>query len=143
MKKNLLKIMALTIVCVLAVTALAACGAKKADDNKLVMATNAAFPPYEYYENEKIVGIDAEIAAAIAEKLGMELEIQDTEFGSIITGVQSGKYDMGMAGMTVTDERKLSVNFSDTQDVEKVILYVWEMDDTKLIPIYNVPIIID
>ncbi len=114
MKKNLLKIMALTIVCVLAVTALAACGGKKAEDNKLIMATNAAFPPYEYYENEKIVGIDADIAAAIAEKLEMELEIQDTEFGSIITGVQSGKYDMGMAGMTVTEERKLSVNFSDT-----------------------------
>ncbi len=79
---------------------------------KLVMATNAAFPPYEYVEGGKIVGIDAEIAAKIAEKLGMELEIIDTEFGSIIGGVQSGKYDIGMAGMTVTDERKESVNFT-------------------------------
>jgi len=110
---------------------LAACGAKKADDNKLVMATNAAFPPYEYYENEKIVGIDAEIAAAIAEKLGMELEIQDTEFGSIITGVQSGKYDMGMAGMTVTDERKLSVNFSDTYATGIQSVIVKEGSDIK------------
>ncbi len=76
------------------------------------MATNAAFPPYEYKEGDKIVGIDAEIAAAIAEELGMELEIIDTEFGSIIGGVQSGKYDIGVAGMTVTDERLESVNFS-------------------------------
>lgn len=79
---------------------------------ELVMATNAAFPPYEYYENDKIVGIDAEIAAAIADQLDMKLVISDMEFGSIIAAVQSGKVDMGMAGMTVTDERKESVNFT-------------------------------
>ena len=56
------------------------------------MATNAAFPPYEYYEGGKIVGIDAEMAAAIADILGMKLVIEDTEFGSIVGGVQSGKY---------------------------------------------------
>ncbi|NLA86646.1 MAG: transporter substrate-binding domain-containing protein [Clostridiales bacterium] len=78
------------------------------------MATNAAFPPYEFYENEKIVGIDAEVAAAIADKLGMKLVIEDMEFGSIITAVTSGKVDMGMAGMTVSDERKQSVDFSAT-----------------------------
>ncbi len=89
---------------------MAACGEK--DDNKLTMATNATFPPYEFYENEEIVGIDAEIAAKIAEKIGMELEIVDTEFGSIIAGVQTGKYDMGVAGMTVTEERLQSVNFT-------------------------------
>lgn len=114
MKKNFLKVMALSAAAVLAVSALAACGGKDTDGDKLVMATNATFPPYEFYEGETIVGIDAEIAAAIAEKLGMELEIQDTEFGSIIAGVQTGKYDIGMAGLTVTDERKLSVNFTDT-----------------------------
>lgn len=81
---------------------------------ELVMATNAYFPPYEFYEGGKIVGIDAEVAAAIADYLGMKLVIEDTEFGSIIGGVQSGKYDMGMAGMTVTDERLESINFSDT-----------------------------
>ena len=84
------------------------------DDDVLVMATNAAFPPYEYVEGGKFVGIDVEIAQAIADKLGMELQIEDVEFGSIIGGVVEGKYDMGMAGMTVTDERKQSVNFSDT-----------------------------
>ena len=82
------------------------------DKPKLTMATNAYFPPYEYYEGDNIIGIDAEVAKAIADKLGMELEIVDIEFDSIITGVQTGKYDMGMAGMTVTDERKESVDFS-------------------------------
>ena len=81
---------------------------------ELHMATNAQFPPYEYYENEKIVGIDAEMAAAIADKLDMKLVIDDMEFDSIITAVQSGKADMGMAGMTVTEDRLESINFSDS-----------------------------
>ena len=76
-----------------------------AEAGKLIMATNATFPPYEYKEGETIVGIDAEVAKLIADKLGLELEIADVEFDSIIPGVQTGKYDMGMAGMTVTDER--------------------------------------
>lgn len=83
-------------------------------DGVLTMATNAYFPPYEYYEGTEIVGIDAEIAQAIADKLGLELKIEDMEFDSIITSIQTGKADMGLAGMTVTDERKQSVNFSDT-----------------------------
>ena len=78
------------------------------------MATNAEFPPYEYKEGDKVVGIDAEVAQAIADKLGMKLEIVDTKFDAIIPGVQSGKYDMGMAGMTVTPEREQSVAFSDS-----------------------------
>ena len=81
---------------------------------ELHMATNAQFPPYEYYENEVIVGIDAEMAAAIADKLDMKLVIDDMEFDAIITAVQSGKSDMGMAGMTVTEERLQNINFSDT-----------------------------
>jgi polar amino acid transport system substrate-binding protein len=78
------------------------------------MATNATFPPYEYYDGDDIAGIDAEIAAAIADKLGLELKIEDMEFDSIITAVQNGKADIGLAGMTVTDERKQNVNFSET-----------------------------
>lgn len=91
---------------------------------ELRMATNAAFPPYEYYESDKIVGIDAEVAAAIADKLGMKLIIEDMEFGSIITAVTSGKVDMGMAGMTVTDERKQSVDFTTTyaKGIQSVIV---------------------
>ncbi|MGI5971800.1 MAG: transporter substrate-binding domain-containing protein [Oscillospiraceae bacterium] len=78
----------------------------------LVMGTNAQFPPYEYYEGGKIVGIDADIAQAICDKLGYELKIEDMEFDSIIPSVKSGKIDFGMAGMTVTDERLVEVDFS-------------------------------
>ena len=81
---------------------------------ELIMATNANFPPYEYYENDQVVGIDAEMAAVIADYLDMKLTIVDTEFGSIIGGVQTGKYDMGMAGMTITEDRLESVNFTDS-----------------------------
>ncbi len=78
----------------------------------LIMATNAEFPPYEYYENGAITGIDADIAAAIADKLGMELQIQDMAFDSILVAVQSGQADMGMAGMTVTEERLVNADFT-------------------------------
>ncbi len=78
----------------------------------LKMGTNASFPPYEFYEGDQVVGIDAEIAGAVAEKLGLELEIVDMDFGAIIAAVTSGKIDMGMAGMTVTEERLQSVDFS-------------------------------
>ena len=93
---------------------LAGCGSSSGDDNTLVMATNATFPPYEYVEGDEIVGIDPEIAAAIADELGMELQIEDVDFDSIVAGVASGKYDMGMAGMTVDPDRLESVNFSDS-----------------------------
>jgi len=90
----------------------------------LVMATNASFPPYEFKDGENFAGIDIEIAGKIAEKLGMELEIMDVEFGSIISGVQTGKYDMGMAGMTVTEERLQSVNFTTSyaKNIQSVIV---------------------
>lgn len=78
----------------------------------LKMGTNAYFQPYEFYEGEKIVGIDAEIAEKIAEKLGAQLVIEDMEFSSIITAVDQGSVDFGMAGMTVTEERLESVDFS-------------------------------
>ena len=99
----------------------------------LVMATNAEFPPYEYHEGDAIVGIDAEIAQAIADKLGMELKIEDVAFDSIIPGVQAGKYDMGMAGMTVTDERLQSVNFSDSYAKGVQVVIVKEDSDIKSI----------
>lgn len=83
-----------------------------ADKPVLTMATNAEFPPYEFYDGDVVVGIDAEIAAIIAEELGMKLEIVDTDFDSIIPGVSGGKYDIGMAGMTVTEDRLESVNFT-------------------------------
>ncbi len=124
--KKFLKIASLILVAAMLLS-FAACGEKAPEEETkkvLTMATNAAFPPYEYRDGDKIVGIDAEIAEAIAKELGMELEIIDTEFGSIVGGVQTGKYDIGMAGMTVTDERKQSVNFSNTyaKGVQSVIV---------------------
>ena len=111
MKKLIAILMALCML-VSAVCLFASCDKK--DENTLVMATNAAFPPYEFKDGDKIVGIDAEIAAAIADKLGMKLEIVDVDFGAVLTGVAEGKYDMGMAGITVTDKRKESMDFSNT-----------------------------
>ena len=125
--KNTKKIVAAMVVMALSMAMLAGCGKKQ---DKLVMATNAAFPPYEYVEGEDFKGIDVEIAGEIAKKLGMELEIQDVEFDSIIAGVQGGKFDMGMAGMTVTDERKESVNFSDSYATAIQVIIVAE--DSKI-----------
>lgn len=107
MKKVFVALMAGTMMLSAGMTAMA-------DGDVLVMATNAEFPPYEYREGEEIVGIDAEVAALIAEELGMTLEIEDMAFDSILAAVQSGKADIGMAGITVTEDRKMSVNFSDT-----------------------------
>lgn len=97
----------------------------------LTMATNAEFPPYEYKDGETIIGIDAEVAKLIADKLGLKLEIADVDFDSIIPGVQTGKYDMGMAGMTVTDERKQKVNFSDSYAKGIQVIIVKEGSDIK------------
>lgn len=124
--KKFVKIFAIVMVVVLSATMLYACGGKENTNSpvetvaengetpaeKLIMGTNAQFPPYEYYEGEKIIGIDAEVAALIAEKLGMELEIKDMDFGGIISAVENGVVDMGMAGMTVNEERLLQVDFS-------------------------------
>jgi polar amino acid transport system substrate-binding protein len=119
MKKKLLSVI-LMAACVFS---LAACGSGDADTSgadteeekeTLIMATNAEFPPYEYYEGDEVVGIDVEIAEAIADQLGMELKVEDMAFDSIIAAVSSGKADIGVAGMTVEPDRAEQVNFSDT-----------------------------
>ena len=97
----------------------------------LVMATNAYFKPYEYYDNGKIVGIDADMAQAVADYLGMNLKIEDMEFDSIITAVQSGKADFGAAGMTVTAERLKNIDFSDTYTTSKQVVIVRDNDAIK------------
>lgn len=131
MKKRILSI---ALVAMMVATLFSACGKKAStgmtvNDGVLTMATNAYFPPYEYYDGEEIVGIDADIAKAVADKLGLELKIEDMEFDSIITAVQTGKVDMGLAGMTVTDERKQSVNFSDTYATGIQVVIVTEDSD--------------
>ncbi len=91
----------------------------------LVVATNAEFAPYEYIENGNIVGIDMDIAQAITDKLHMNLKIEDMQFSAIINAVNSGKADVGIAGMTVTEERLNSVDFTDSiyPSARKIVLY--------------------
>ncbi|MBR6271537.1 MAG: amino acid ABC transporter substrate-binding protein [Lachnospiraceae bacterium] len=101
---------------------------------KLIMGTNASFPPYEYTDDgNNIIGIDAEIAALIAQELGLELEIQDMEFGSIITAVQTGKIDIGLAGMTVTEDRLQNVNFSSSYAKGVQVIIVPEGSEIKTV----------
>ena len=113
------KLISIAIVCIL-VFSFAAMA------ETLKMGTNAAFQPYEYYDDESgnIIGIDAEVAALICEKLGYELEIVDMAFDSLIPALTSGKVDFVMAGMTVTEERKQSVDFTTSyaQGVQVVIV---------------------
>ena len=130
--KKFLKVASIVLVIAM-IACFAACGGNGGEKEKLTMATNAEFPPYEYVEGDKIVGIDAEIAALIADKLGMELEIVDVAFDSIIPGVQSGKYDMGMAGLTVNEERLEKVNFSTSYATGIQAVIVKEGSDIKSI----------
>lgn len=132
MKKSF-KIISVVLALVLVIGCFAAC--QKDDKTEepqkevLVMATNAEFPPYEYREGDAVTGIDAEIAQLIADKLGMELKIEDVAFESIIPGVQSGKYDFGMAGMTVTEDRLKDVIFSDSYATGVQVVIIKEDSD--------------
>ena len=142
MKKKLLVLtLIMTLICAFSLTS---CGGSEetadtsgpsyVEDGKLHMATNAAFPPYEMTTDDGgYEGIDVEIAAAIAEKLGVELVVDDMDFTSILTAVQGGKADMAMAGLTVTEERKQNVDFTDTyaQGVQSII--VKEGSDIKTV----------
>ena len=85
------------------------------EEGKLIMSTNAAFPPYEMVADDgSIEGIDVEIAGAIAEKLGLELVVEDMDFDAALLAVQEGKSDIIMAGVSVTEDRLMVMNFSDT-----------------------------
>ncbi len=100
-----------------------------ATEGVLTMATNAEFPPYEYYEGDTVTGIDVEIAQAIAVKLGLTLQVEDMEFDSVISAVQGGKADIGMAGMTVTEERLEEVNFTESYATGVQVIIVTEDSD--------------
>ncbi len=98
-------------------------------DGVLTMGTNAAFPPYEYKDGDQVVGIDADIAQALADKLGLKLEIQDMDFSSLITAIQAGKVDISLAGMTVTEERKQNVDFTDSYATGVQVIIVKDGSD--------------
>ena len=112
MKKILSAILAV-IAAISCCFSIASCTADS--ENCLIMVTDADFPPFEYLDdNENIVGFDIEVAEAIAEKLGMTLKIESIAFEKIFDEIENGKYDFGMAGLTVNEERKSQVMFSDT-----------------------------
>lgn len=120
------KITAIILCVVLCAALLCGCGSKDAasEGKTLVVATNVAFPPYEFYEDEKPVGIDIDIMQAICDKLGYGMEVADMEFGSVITAVQTGKVDVGVGAITITEERKQSVDFTVPYDagIQSVIV---------------------
>lgn len=94
-------------------------------DGVLDLGTSADLPPFEFYdENNKIVGIDAEIAKEIGKKIGLEVKISDMDFANIIASIESGKLDGGIAGLSKTPEREKNVNFTDTyaKSVQKVLV---------------------
>lgn len=142
--KKMLKLVALVLALAMTVCCFAACTSGE-DENKgsdkvadkastsekavIKMGTNAAFPPYESKEGDKFVGIDVEIAEAVAKELGMELEIVDMEFDSIITAVNQGEVDFGMAGMTVTEERLEEVDFTSSYATGVQVVIVNETSD--------------
>ena len=95
----------------------------------LIVATNAYFPPFEYYEGNKLTGVDMKIASLLAEKLNKTLYIADMEFDSIIPSVVNGQADIGMAGMTVTETRLEQVNFT-TEYYESAQVLIVAEDDT-------------
>lgn len=133
MKKYVALLLALMMV--FALCACASNEADKADDSAkvLVMATNAEFPPYEYHDGDAIVGVDAEIAQAICDKLGYELQIDDMDFNSIIPAVAAGKADFAMAGLTVTEERMQTVDFSTSYATGIQAVIVPEGSDIKTV----------
>lgn len=118
------KILLIAVLAAVMVLSIASCGEK--DNGTLIMATNAEFPPYEYRDGQDIVGIDVEIMQAICAELGMKLEIDDMAFDSIIVAVQGGKADVGAAGMTITEERLQSINFSDSYTTSHQMIIVGE-----------------
>ncbi|MCQ2474461.1 MAG: transporter substrate-binding domain-containing protein [Clostridia bacterium] len=134
--KKLAKILAVVMVIAVAASMFASCGKEEpeapVEKTKLVMGTSADFPPYEYVEdNGDYAGIDIEIIRGFADAYNYDLEIQDMDFKSIITAVNSKAVDFGMSGFTITDERKLSVNFSDPYEITCQSILVLEGSDIK------------
>ena len=106
-----------------------AVGCTKKEDT-LVLVTEAGFAPYEYYDNNKVVGIDIDIANEIAKELNKKLVIKDVAFDSIINELNSGKADIALAGMSITEERKEEVDFSLEYALSKQVVVA--LKDSKI-----------
>lgn len=130
------KIIAIILVLVMALGILAGCGSKNSitlEKGKLIMATNAAFPPYEMTDdNGNFIGIDVEVAQAIADKLGLELVIDNMEFTAALEAAQKGKADMVMAGVTVNEDRLAVMDFSDSYATGTQVVIVKEGSDVTM-----------
>ena len=98
------------------------CGCAKNDANTLKMITEATFPPYEFLRGQEIVGIDVEICKAVAAKMGKTFAVENVDFDSVIPSVMSGKADIAAAGITVTEDRKKNVDFSDVYAKTEIVL---------------------
>lgn len=132
--KNMKKFIALMLACVMCLC-FAACGSAEKDastsapadsaaassetsledvkkSGKLSIATSPDFPPFESLEGDKVVGIEIDLLEMIAEKLGVELEINQMDFDSVLPGIQSGKFNIGVSGITVTEDRKKNADFT-------------------------------
>ena len=101
------------------------------ENGVLTVATNAEFPPYEYYDNNQVTGIDIDIVRAISDELGMDIQVEDMAFDSIIAAITSGKVNVGASGFTVTEERKKNINFTDTYITTKQVIIVKGDNDTQ------------
>ena len=155
------KIFALTLAVLMVASLLAGCGAKETaettaaaaettaaaavetaaaeaafttiEEGKLIMSTNAAFPPYEAVADDgSFEGIDVEIAGAIAAKLGLELVVDDMDFDAALLAVQQNKSDIVMAGVTVTEDRQMVMNFSDSYATGVQVVIVKEGSDVTM-----------
>ena len=133
------KIFAVLLAVLMVAALFAGCGSKSGsgvktlESGKLIMSTNAAFPPYEMVADDgSFEGIDVEIAGAIAKKLGLELVIDDMDFDAALLAVQQGKSDIVMAGVTVNEDRKMVMNFSDTYSTGVQVVIVKEGSDVTL-----------
>ena len=127
------------IILLLGIFLISGCSCSK-DENTLVMATEAGFAPYEYYENNEIVGVDVDIANEIAAAMGKELVIKDVAFDSIINEVKSGKADFGAAGISYSDERAEEVDFTINYTTSKQIVVVKEDSNITTADLANLKI---
>ena len=129
MKK--IKVLSLVLAVLLTAAMLGACSGNS--NNVLTVATNAEFPPFEYFEGEEIVGADIDMMYAVAEKMGMELEITHIDFDAALTGAATGKYDIALSGITANDERRKNMAFTDDYYVASQAVIVMADSEYKAV----------